>query len=197
MRLTLPDRYFDYLPWAAATLLVAGVVHIVSVLLMPTVAPRDAYARLLATVGAAPVNRLVALPPMAPGAEALPFEDPAFAEAVCVYDLSQGMLRVTTNADGEDYIALSFHARAGRVFHAITDRAAIKGKIDVVIGDARQMDALQSASEEAPPQEVRITAPTKRGFVLVRALAKRPSDQARAREALAAVTCERFDPPKD
>jgi hypothetical protein len=66
-----------------------------------------------------------------------------------------------------------------------------------VIGDARQMDALQSASEEAPPQEVRITAPTKRGFVLVRAFAKRPSDRARARERLAGATCERFDPPKD
>jgi hypothetical protein len=58
------------------------------------------------------------------------------------------------------------------------------------------MDALQSASDEASPQEVRITAPTKRGFVLVRSFAKRPSDQARARERLAAVRCERFDPPK-
>jgi uncharacterized membrane protein len=196
VRLTIPDRYFYYLPWAAATLLVAGIVHLVSVLLTPTVAPRDAYARILEAVGAAPVNRLVALPPMAPGAEALPFEDPAFAEAVCVYDLTQGMLRVAASADGEDYLALSFHARAGRIFHAITDRAAIKGKIDIVIGDARQMEALQSASEEASPQEVRITAPTKRGFVLLRSFARRPSDQARARERLASVTCERFDPPK-
>lgn len=197
MRLTLPDRYFDYLPWAAATLLVAGIVHIVSVLLMPTVAPRDAYARVVDAVGAAAVNKLVLLPPMAPGVEPLPFEDPAFAEAVCVFDLTQGMLRVTSNADGEDYLALSFHARAGRVFHAITDRAAIKGKIDVVIGDARQMDALQGASEEAPPQEVRITAPTKRGFVLARSFAKRLSDRARARERLSGVICERFDPPKE
>lgn len=196
MRLALPDRFFDYLPWAAGTLLVAGIVHIVSVLLMPTLAPRDAYARMLAAVGDAPTG-LVALPPMAPNAEPLPFEDPAFAEGVCVYDLSKGMLRVTAPADGEDYLALSFHARAGRIFHAITDRAAIKGKIDIVIGDERQMDALQSASDEAPQQEVRLTAPTKRGFVLVRSLAKRPSDMARARERLATVICERVDPPKD
>jgi uncharacterized membrane protein len=107
------------------------------------------------------------------------------------------MLRVAANADGDDFLALSFHARAGRVFHAITDRAAIKGKIDIVIGDARQMDALQSASDEASPQEVRITAPTKRGFVLVRSLARRPSDEARARDRLSSVTCERFDPPKE
>lgn len=197
MRLTPPDRFFDYLPWAAATLLVAGIVHIVSVLLMPAVAPRDAYARLLAATKGAPANTLFILPPTKPGAEPLPFEDPAFAEAVCLYDLSKGLLRVATDAEGEDYLALSFHARAGRIFHAITDRAAIKGKIDVVIGDARQIDALQAASEEAPPQEVRLVAPTKRGFVLVRSLARRPSDRARARARLDAVTCQSFDPPKD
>nr|WP_210340649.1 DUF1254 domain-containing protein [Methylocystis sp. Sn-Cys] len=184
------------MPWAAATLLVAGIVHIVSVLLMPAVAPQDAYARARAAVGDAPTFALVALPPMAPGAEPLPFEDPAFAEGVCVYDLSKGMLRVTAPADGDDYLALSFHAKAGRIYHAITDRAAIKGKIDIVIGDDRQMDAL-SASDDAPQQQVRLTAPAKRGFVLVRSLAKRPSDMTRARERLATVMCERVDPPKD
>lgn len=197
MRLTLPDRFFDYLPWAAAALLVAGIVHIVSVLLMPLVAPRDAYARVLEAVGEAQMGTLIVMPAPAPGVDPLPFEDPAFAEGVCVYDLSQGLLRVAATADGEDYLALSFHARAGRIFHAITDRAAIKGKIDIVIGDARQIDVLQAASDEAPPQEVRLTAPTKRGFVLVRSFAKRPSDQARARERLHSVSCERFDLPKE
>lgn len=197
MRLNLPDRYLDYLPWAAATLLIAGVVHIVSVLLMPAVAPRDAYARALEAVGGAATNSLVALAPMRPGVETLPFEDPAFAEGVCVYDLSKGLLRVSAPADGEDYLAISFHALAGQIYHAVTDRAAIKGKIDIVIGDARQIEALQAATEEAPPQEVRLAAPTKRGFVLVRSFARRPSDQTRARDRLATVTCERFEPPKE
>ncbi|PPD45606.1 MAG: hypothetical protein CTY15_04295 [Methylocystis sp.] len=197
MRLKILDRYLDHLPWVAAMLLIAGVVHIVSVLLMPAVAPKDAYARALAAVGGAQPARLVALAPMAPGAEILPFEDPAFAEGLCVYDLSKGLLRVSAPADGEDYLAISFHALAGRLYHAITDRAAIKGKIDIVIGDGRQIEALQAATEEAPPQEVRLTAPTKRGFVLVRSFAKRPSDQARARERLNTVSCERFDPPKE
>jgi uncharacterized membrane protein len=196
VRLTLPDRIFDYLPWVAATLLIAGIVHVVSVLLMPAVAPRAAYARVLAAVGGAPTEQFVALPPAGPGAETLPFEDPAFAEAVCVYDLSKGLLRVTTPADGEDFVALSFIANGGRLYHAVTDRAAIKGKIDIVIGDARQMDALQAATDVAP-QEVRIVAPVKRGFVLARILARRPSDQARARERLAALNCRRFDLPKE
>lgn len=197
MRLTLPDRFLDYLPWAMATLLIAGIVHIVSVLLMPAVAPRTAYARVLEAIGGAPAEGFIPLRPAGPGAEPLPFEDPAFAEGVCVYDLSRGLLRVSAPADGEDYLALSFHAGGGRLYHAITDRAAIKGKIDIVIGDERQMDALQGAGDEAAPQEVRLTSPTKRGFVLVRSFAKRPADQARARERLNSVSCARFDPPKD
>lgn len=199
MRLTIPDRFLDILPWAIATLLIAGIVHIVSVLLMPTVAPRDALARLAAYAKTAnPAGGLALLPPMAPGSETLPFEDPSFAEAVCVYDLTKGPFRITTSTDGEDFLGLSFHASAGRIYHSMTDRSAIKGKIDIVIADARQIDALQSADDEdAPPQEVRLTAPTKRGFVLIRSLAKRASDQERARNRLRAVTCQRFDLPQE
>lgn len=196
MRLNLPDRFFDWLPWAAATLLVAGIVHIVSILLMPAVAPHTAYARVLRAVGDAPPAGLVPLPAAAPGAEPLPFEDPSFAEGVCVYDLSRGLLRVATPADGEDFLALSFLSSGGRVYHAITDRAAIKGKIDIVIGDEKQMEALQDAGEEAAPQEVRLTSPSKRGLVLIRAFAKRTTDLPRVRERLGAVTCSRFDAPR-
>lgn len=196
--MNIQDRYLDLIPWALATILIAGIVHIVSVLLMPTVAPRDAFARLVDVASKAdPAQGVVLLPPMAPGAETLPFEDPSLAEAVCVYDLSKGLLRVRATADGEDFLGLSFHASAGRIYHAMTDRSAIKGKIDIVVGDARQIGALEADDEgDAPPQEVRLTAPTKRGFVLFRSLAKRASDQERARGRLATVKCERFEPAK-
>lgn len=199
MRLAPPDRYLEFVPWATATLLVAGFVHIVSVLLLPGLAPRAALIRLteVARAAGADSGGVVLLPPMRPGAETLPFEDPAFAEAVCVFDLGKGLLRVTADADNENLIGLSFHAGAGRIFHAMTDRSAIKGKIDIVVGDARQIDALESAEDEAPAQEVRLTAPTKRGFVLIRSFAKTASDEERARDRLRAVSCERFQPPTE
>jgi uncharacterized membrane protein len=196
----IPDRYLDIVPFAVAMLLIAGVVHIVSVLLMPVVAPRDALARLAEAAKAAETAKggVALLPAMTPGAETLPFEDPALAEGVCVYDLTKGLLRVRASADGEDFMGLSFHAGAGRIFHAMTDRSAIKGKIDIVVGDAGQIEALESADQdEAPAQEIRLTAPTKRGFVLIRSLAKRPSDQERARLRLSSVTCQTFEPPKE
>lgn len=195
----IPDRLLNFLPWALATLMIAAMVHLVSVLLMPALAPKDAYARLASYAKAVGINEgVVALPPITPGAEILSFEDASFVEAACIYDLSKRPYHVTASADGEDFFGLSFHASGGRIYHAITDRSAIKGKFDIILGNARQMEALENASDGAAPlQEVRITAPTSRGFVLLRVLAKRGSDQARLREQLKSVKCENFDLPKD
>lgn len=192
------DSLFDALPWIAATLFVAGIVHIVSVLLMPEVAPHDAYARFSAAAQSAEIAKggVAILPRSAPGAEIAPFEDPALAEGVCVYDLTKSLLRVRANVESDDFLAVSFHARTGRVFHALSDRSAIKGKIDIVLGDARQIEALESDDEEAPTQEVRVTSPSKFGFVLIRSLAKRPTDRERAEQRVRSVSCETVAEPE-
>jgi uncharacterized membrane protein len=192
------DRFLDWLPWLLATACVAGSVHIISILLMPEVAPRNAFARLAAVAREAEATPtgVTLLPRAAPGDEVMPFEDPAFAEGACLFDLSKGMMRVSTDADPEDLLALSFHSRTGRIFHAVTDRSAIKGKIEVMIGDARQIETLEGEDDEAPPSQVRVTSPTKRGFVLIRSLAKRSSDRDRAEQRLRAVTCEAVPEPE-
>jgi uncharacterized membrane protein len=192
------DRLLDWAPWLLATVCVAGSVHIISILLMPEVAPRNAFARLAAAAQSAETTPtgVALLPRETPGAEVLPFEDPAFAEGVCLFDLSKGMMRVSTDADPEDLLALTFHARTGLVFHAVTDRSAIKGKIDVLIGDPRQIETLEGEDEEAPQSQVRVTSPTKRGFVLIRSLIKRPTDRERAEQRLRTVTCEAVAEPE-
>jgi uncharacterized membrane protein len=191
------DRLLDALPWLLATACVAGSVHIVSVLLMPEVAPRNAFARLAAAASTSDTTEgVVLLPALAPGAEVVPFEDPAFAEGVCVFDLSRGLIRVSATPEPEELLTIAFYARSGRVFHALTDRSAIKGKIDILVGDAPQIEALESEEEEAPAQEVRVTSPTKRGFVLVRSLAKLPSDRDRAEQRVRAVSCETVAEPE-
>lgn len=193
----ITDRHLDLAPWIIATVLVAAIVHLVSVLLMPQVAPRDALTRLSDAAkdsggGVAMLNRA------APGGEIVPFQDPALAEGVCVYDLANGLLRVRATVDGDNFLGLSFHGGAGRIFHAMTDRSAIKGKIDIVVGDASQIDALESEdSDDAPAQEIRVTAPSRRGFVLIRSFVRRPSDRDRAEQRVRAVQCETFSPPQE
>ncbi len=198
--MSIRSRVLDLLPWAIGTVFVAGVVHVVSILLMPAVAPRDALARLLEAAASAQTTEtgVLILPPAGASAAPLPFEDPAMSHGVCLFDLSKGMLRVSGAVDGDEFLGLSFHTGAGRIFHAMTDRSAIKGKIDFVIGDARQINALESAdSDEAPAQEVRLTSPSTKGFVLIRALARRPSEQERAKARVRAISCGRYAPAQE
>ena len=52
-------------------------------------------------------------------------------------------------------------------------------------------------AEGAVPQEVRIVAPSLKGFMLARSLSKRASDFDRARSALSVIRCDRQEAPKD
>lgn len=198
--MTFKDRAFDLFPWAVAMFLIAAIVHIVSVLLIPAVAPRDAYARLLEAAKNAPPNANGVLLLQTAGGEevALPFEDPAMAEGACLFNLSNGLLHLRASVDPEndDYLGISFHGAGGAIFHAMTDRSSIKGKIDIIVGDARQIGELEADdAEEPPPEEIRLTSPFQRGFVLIRSLAKRPSDIDRARSSIESMSCELIAPP--
>ena len=63
MRIRMPGLYI------ALGLVLAGLIHIVAVLLLPMVAPRNAYARL---IGLGPVNTVIQLPAAEPGRQVCP-----------------------------------------------------------------------------------------------------------------------------
>ncbi|MBO0718120.1 MAG: DUF1254 domain-containing protein, partial [Rhizobiales bacterium] len=77
--------------WILAAMLLGGIVHLSTVLAMPQAAKQDAYSRLAQLT---PVNVMMPLPATKAGAEIMPFMDPAFAAAVCRYDLSDGPLKL-------------------------------------------------------------------------------------------------------
>lgn len=154
--------------WVLATALVAGTVHIASVFAMPRFAGRDAYARLASLTSDKGFSWI---PAPRPGNSAIPFNDPGTLIAVCRYDLDAAPLRVRATAGAEDFSTLSFHARSGVVFHAVTERAALRGEIDILLGTAAQIAAIEAAdSDEGPASEIRLQSPTRTGFVLLRAM---------------------------
>ncbi|GAC1330686.1 MAG: DUF1254 domain-containing protein [Beijerinckiaceae bacterium] len=193
--MTIGDRILGAIPFGAAIVVVAGIVHIVSVLAMPAVTPQDALTRLTAF---APDGEGVALlPPAAPRREIMPFEDPSVALGVCRFDLDRGLVRVRADVDGDHFLALSFHDRAGRVFYATTDRSALRGRIDIAIVNAAQLEALEANDpEDEPAKELRLVAPAPIGFVLVRVLAERPGEFAKAEARVTSVGCTSERPPQ-
>jgi uncharacterized membrane protein len=170
------------------TAFVAGIVHIVSVLCMPLFAPDDAYARVAAR---APIGLPHRLARPLPGHEVFPFSDPAMAVAVCRFDLSTAPMRIRIKAISDGFLSVSFHDRGGTVFYAVTDKAATRGMIEIVVLTPSQLEAAESNdAEDEQPRDLRVTAPDLTGFVMFRALAARPSAYAEAEDYLKGVVCE-------
>ncbi len=181
----LRDRGPLILPWALGALFLAGIVHISSIFLMPRFAENDAYVRL--------GGRTQGVTPLADAsiAQSLPFQDQRAEYSVCHYDLDAGPTRVRSNVTADALVAISFHDRTGRIFYSTTDRAALRGRIDVRLLTPRQLDGVEASDpEDQAPQELRLTPPTQTGFVLVRALIEQPGGRTAARQAANAVLCQ-------
>lgn len=182
------SRPLATLTWMAAIACIAGLVHLSTILVMPRIAPDTSHMR-IAALG--PPNKLVVLPPLEAGREILPYEDPATALAACPYDLVRGPVRLRGQLAPDAPMLLSFHGRYGQTFYAMTDRSALRGRVDVVIATRDQLDDIEANdAEDELPQELRLESPARQGFILLRALAERPSLMGEARERLASLTCE-------
>jgi uncharacterized membrane protein len=185
--MNLSDRFVGLPLYVLGVVLIAAVVHLVSVLAMPELAPHDAYARL--SVLAKP-GQMTLLPRALPGHEITPFEDPALAQAVCLYDLTSGPLDIHAELDDSGLLTLSFRTRSGRIFYSMTDQAALHGEIEVRIMTQPQLEAVEeNDDEEEPLQELRLVAPSMKGFVLVNALAAFPSERAEAEARATSISC--------
>jgi len=179
--------------YLAAVVVLAALVHFVVVLATPLVASDDAYQRLAAR---GPVNATVLLPQAGPGEKAFPFADPAVAMAFCRFDLASGPIRVRAPV-ARSFASISFHTRRGLVFYALTDKAATHGVIDAVLGTADQVQALaEGDNEEDPSRDLRVSAPAREGYVLMRAFSDLPSLYPQAQAEVERLACKPEPLPK-
>jgi uncharacterized membrane protein len=171
-----------------AGLVLAGIVHIVTILLIPTLSDRDASTayRMLGSGGRAEL-----LPSSGDSRDlaALREADPAVVTAVCSYDLSAGPMRVVART-GSLPLGLTLHRRGGGVLYAITDRAAIRGVVEFVVMTEEQRDERISQDEDGEAaRELRIVSDTGQGLIVARVLAKLRSDRADAEALATGVAC--------
>jgi uncharacterized membrane protein len=180
-------------------LVLAGIAHLSAVLAIPWLAERDALTRLKETAAAdhSVVVQAAAGAPDGGVQPWLPRPDPALAVGACAFDLADGPVRISARMGGL-FESLSVHGRGTGAFYAVTDRAAVRGALDLVVLTRRQLDELLAREEEdEPSRDVRIVAPTNRGFVIVRVLASLPGERAGADEAARSVACTIDAPAQD
>ena len=145
-----------WLLWLLGGLLLGGIVHLSSVLLLPRTATQDAYTRLAAAV---PANSMVPLPAPTPDDAVLPFMDPAFATAGCRYDLAGGPLKLRVPVS-QAYTSVSFYTRNGVAYYAINDRAAGRRVIELDLMTAQQRADLPDDEEVTAADRLIVESPT-------------------------------------
>jgi uncharacterized membrane protein len=183
--------------WALLILggvLLGGIVHLATVIILPRTATQDAYARLSLI---APVNTVVALPAPTPEKAVMPFMDPAFASAVCRYDLSQGPLKLTVPVS-PGYTSVSFYTRYDVAYYAINDRAAGRRIIELDLMTTAQHDQVPEDEEVTAADRLIVESPTLTGLIAIRALAPEPGLMRVAENTVAASKCstQQPEPPR-
>jgi uncharacterized membrane protein len=171
--------------WLLGGLLLGGIVHLATVLMLPRMATQDAYARVSAV---APINAVIPMPPPTPEKAVMPFMDPAFAVSVCRYDLSRGTLKFSVPISPA-YTSVSFYTRTDIAYYAINDRAAGRRVIELDLMTTEQRAALPEDQEITAADRLIVTSPTSTGLIVIRALAPEPGLMSAARTALAAAQC--------
>jgi uncharacterized membrane protein len=166
-------------------------VHLATVIIQPRTATQDAYARLAPM---APVNTVVALPIPTPEKAIMPFMDPAFASAVCRYDLSEGPLKLTVPVSPA-YTSISFYTRYDVAYYAINDRAAGRRVVELDLMTAAQHEQVPEDEEITAADRLIVESPTPTGLIAIRAMAPEPGLMPVAQAAVSASRCVRQTEP--
>ena len=172
--------------WTLAGILLGGIVHLATVLALPRTATQDAYARLAPMT---PVNAVTPLPPPTPGNAVLPFMDPAFAVAICRYDLGSGPIKLTAPVS-QAYTSVTFYTRRGVAYYGINDRAAGRRSIELDLMTTAQHDAMPEEADVTAADRLIIESPSTTGLIVLRALSPEPGLMPMAQAALAAARCQ-------
>jgi uncharacterized membrane protein len=169
-----------------AGVLLGAIVHLVSVLALPRIATQDAYSRLTPMTK---LNAVTALPVAAPSNEPMPFMDPAFAMAICRYDLSGGSLKLSVPVS-QAYTSVSFYTRNDVAYYAINDRSAGRKVIELDLMTEAQHAELPEDEDITAADRLIIDSPTSTGLIVLKALAPEPGLMPQAQASLAASSCK-------
>ncbi|MBV8767566.1 MAG: hypothetical protein JO357_18260 [Hyphomicrobiales bacterium] len=185
----LRGRIAEAIRLVACLILIAVSVHIVSVLMVPSLSHADAFS-LVARLG--PELRLMPLD----GHETLldGKEDPDIAAAVCSFDLATGPVKLTLPAGADGFSSIALHQEGGGAFFALSNSAAEKGRLEVVaLTPAQAAERAADDDPDSPSGEVRAVSSRTRGFAVFRALALYPSQRPAAKALVAHGSCQHIE----
>ena len=165
---------------AAGTVLLAGAIHIIVILLVPFHADADGWSRLEAHAGE---DRFQELP-----ATGVPGLDPLFVNGACRLDLADAPAGIAVDARDRFWSVALIDPR-GTIVFSLNDRTAVDGRLDMNVVNAAQNARLR----ESPTLELELTivteSPSDDLIAILRLYAPTRVAQEDARRILAQSDC--------
>lgn len=182
MRVRLPGLYI------AMAIVLAGLIHVIAVLTLPFLAPRNAYAR-LADMG--PANTIIKLPALEPGQQVMPKLAPDVRYAMCLFDLTEGPIYLRANVPDELWL-IAFYTPIGENFYTVVGSDMKRNNVDLVVTTEDQSVADATGnSAEALENLVVVNSPVSKGIALIRVPLAGLSRSFEAERALESAYCGR------
>ena len=173
------------LVFALAVLLLAGIIHIATILLIPRYAVADGWSRLAAVAGAGAFTEIRS---GAPDSQSVPGLDPLFLHGSCRIDLSEAPAALSFSAP-ERFWSLALLDSAGTVVFSLNDRTAADGRLDMLVVDPAENAALKENPTPGGDQTIVVQSPSDDLVALVRLYAPTANSRREAQGILAAAGC--------
>ena len=170
--------------FVVATLLLAGAVHICTILLVPVLATSDGWSRLDALAGEEQFAEIVA---EASGA-GVPGLDPLFVNGTCRIRLQDAPAAVTTGAD-DRFWSLALYDPQGTIIFSLNDRTAVDGRLDMLVVNPTQNATLRLAPADVAGERVVVESQFDDLVALLRLFAPTEAARAESRRILSESEC--------
>jgi uncharacterized membrane protein len=171
----------------SGVLLLAGIVHICATLATPMLSSRHAFLLLRDKL---PTNRMVAMPPQAPGQELLPWLPPHMLYAVCRYDLSAGPVAVRATVADLGW-ALTLHGPRGVNFYVLPGQPLRRIQVSLLLVPKGPEAPLIPRSENA--SDTPVVSPSREGLVVLRAPLRGLAWSAETEALVQGATCTQVE----
>jgi uncharacterized membrane protein len=179
-------RFGGLLTFVAGTLLLAGSIHICTILLVPVFAKEDGWSRLFPYAGE---DQFSEIPDAGTsGTEGVAGLDPLFVNGACRIRLDQAPVGITVDAS-DRFWSVALYDPKGVIVFSLNDRTAVEGRLDMVVVNADQ----NAEIKKSPPAEIEETIVAESTsddlIALLRLFAPTRTAREDARQILAAAEC--------
>jgi uncharacterized membrane protein len=177
--------------WILAGVVLGGIIHIMVILLLPSLSATAAWDRVAAMGDPGVIRVLPAVDADSPNPLRL---DPELAYAVCRLDLSKGPGTVSGSLP-QAFWSVAVYGRNGTVIYSTTNRDATGNDLDLGLFNPAQTRLLAEQKLDVAEGLLIVEAHEDNLMVVVRLAPSHPAMRKRYEEALAGLKCSNLPTP--